>query len=100
VDGAEALIAGKKYAAAQQELQTDLGKSEKLGSRFQSVRIHYLLGTALQSAGNPADASQHYRMAVKLIDDMQKDAGAEKLLERADLKAMFTEATQAAAAAN
>ncbi len=100
VDAAEALIAGKKYAAAQQELQTDLGKSEKLGSRFQSVRIHYLLGTALRSAGNPADASQHYRMAVKLMDDMQKDAGAEKLLERADLKVMFAEATQAAAASN
>jgi hypothetical protein len=25
---------------------------------------------------------------------MQKDAGAEKLLERADVKAMFTEATR------
>jgi tetratricopeptide (TPR) repeat protein len=100
VDAAEALIAGKKYAAAQQQLQTDVGMSEKLGSRLQSARIHYLLGTTFQSAGNQADASQHYRMAIKLIDDMQKDAGAEKLLERADLKAMFTEATRSAQSNN
>jgi hypothetical protein len=32
------------------------------------------------------------------MEDMQKDAGAEKLLDRADLKSMFTEATQFAAA--
>ena len=66
VDAAEALIAGKKYAAAQQQLQNDLGMSEKLGSRLQSMRIHYVLGTALRSAGNQADASQHYRHGRKV----------------------------------
>jgi eukaryotic-like serine/threonine-protein kinase len=93
VDTAEALIARKDYAGARQELEAQLSKSEKLGSRFQSARIHYLLGTALRSAGNEADASPHYRMAVKLIDEVQKD-GAEKLLQRSDVKAMFTEASR------
>jgi tetratricopeptide (TPR) repeat protein len=100
IGGAEALITGKRYAEAQQELQTDLGTSEKLGSRYQTFRIHYLLGTALRLSGNPSDASQHYRLALSLLEEMQKDAGAEKLLERSDLKRMFTEATRFAPAKN
>jgi tetratricopeptide (TPR) repeat protein len=100
VDTAEALIARKDYSGAQQELQSDLGKSEKLGSKFQTARIQYLLGVALRSAGNQADASQHYRATLKLIDDIQKDEGAEKLLERSDVKAMFNEASRYAGSNN
>jgi len=98
VDGAEAMIARKDFIGAEQELQTALGKSEKMGARFQSARIHYLLGSALRQSGHSSDAPQHYRVALNLMEDMQKDAGAEKLLDRADLKSMFTEATQFAAA--
>ena len=97
VDGAEAMIIRKDFSGAQQELQTALGKSEKMGSRFQSARIHYLLGSALRQSGS-SDAPQHYRLALSLMEDMQKDAGAEKLLDRPDLKYMFTEATRFAAA--
>ncbi len=99
VDTAEALIARKNYSGAQQELQSDLGKSEKLGSKFQTARIQYLLGTTLRAAGSQGDAS-HYRATLKLIDEMQKDDGAEKLLERSDVKTMFTEATRYAGSNN
>ena len=98
VSMAEAMIQEKSYAAAQQELQTDLGKSERLGSRFQTARIHYLLGNALRLGGNGSEASAHYQQAVSLLDEMRKDAGAEKLLERSDLKSMFSEASRFAAA--
>jgi tetratricopeptide (TPR) repeat protein len=94
VDTTEAMIARKDYMGAERELQAALGKSEKLGSRYQSARIHYLLGVALRLAGNKTDASQHYAAALNLMNEMQKDAGAEKLLDRSDLKAMFTEATR------
>jgi eukaryotic-like serine/threonine-protein kinase len=100
VDTAETLIARKDYSGAQQELQNDLGKSEKLGSKFQTARIHYLLGTSLRTAGTQAEASQHYRATLKLIGEMQKDDGAEKLLDRSDVKTMFTEATRYAGSSN
>jgi len=100
VDAAEAMIERKGYAEAQQELQTDLGKSEQLGSRYQSARIHYLLASALRLGGNGSDASEQYRLALSSIEDMRKDAGGEKLLERSDLKSMFTEASRFASAKN
>jgi eukaryotic-like serine/threonine-protein kinase len=100
VDLAEAMIGRKAYADAQQELQADLGKSEKLGSRYLSARIHYLLASALRLGGNGADASRHDQLALSLLEDMRKEAGAEKLLERADLKAMFSEASRFAPTKN
>jgi tetratricopeptide (TPR) repeat protein/predicted Ser/Thr protein kinase len=97
VDMAEAMIEHKSYAEARQELQTDLGKGEKLGSLYQNARIHYLLASAFRLSGNQSDASPHYQMALGLIEDMRKDPGAEKLLQRSDLKSMFSEASQSAA---
>ncbi len=100
LDLAEAMISSRDYTHAQQELQTDLSASEKLGSRYQSARVHYLLGNALRLSGNTTDASAQYKQAVSLIDDMRKDPGAEKLLDRADLKALYTQASQFAPAQN
>jgi eukaryotic-like serine/threonine-protein kinase len=94
IDVAEAMIDRKGYAQAEQELQTDLGKSEKLGSHYQTARVHYLLANALRLGGNGSEASEHYRTAISSIEDMRKDAGAEKLLERADLKSMFADASK------
>jgi len=97
---AEAMIEKKSYAAAQQELQTDLGKSERLGSRYETARIHYLLANALRLSGNGSEASAHYQQALSLLEEMRKDPGAEKLLDRPDLKSMLSEATRFAAAKN
>jgi tetratricopeptide (TPR) repeat protein/predicted Ser/Thr protein kinase/TolB-like protein len=93
VDMAEAMINAKDYSHAQQELETDLGRSEKLGLRYQSARVHYLLGKALRLSGSGADAPGHYRQALTLIDEMRKEPGAEKLLERPDLKAIYAESS-------
>jgi len=100
VDAAEAMIARKAYADARQELQTDLGKSEKLGSRFQSARIHYLLGKDLRLNGNGTDAAAHYSQAISLIEEMSKEPGTEKLRSRADIKSTTAEASQFAGAKN
>ncbi|HVI09071.1 MAG TPA: tetratricopeptide repeat protein [Candidatus Binatia bacterium] len=96
VNAAEALINRKAYGDARQELQSGLEKSEKLGARYQTARIQFLLGKSFRLSGS-ADSATHYAQAKNLLDDMSKDPGAEKLLTRSDLKAMSAEAAQFAA---
>jgi len=91
---AEALIKGKDYAHAREELQRTLGKSEKLGLRLENARIHLLLGTSLRLSGNAAEATSQDREAIRLLDEIRKEQGAEHISERADLKPMYAEATQ------
>jgi len=95
---AEGLISNKDYAHAQQELQSDLSKSEKLGSRYETAQIHYLLGKVLHLTGDNAQATAEYRQAVSLIEDIRKEPGAEKLLQRADTQKIYAEASQSATA--
>jgi hypothetical protein len=73
-------------------LERSLGSSEKLGMRMQTVKIQYLLGNSSRWSGDPTNAAGHYRNAARLLDEMKKDPGAEKLLERADLKSIYEEA--------
>jgi eukaryotic-like serine/threonine-protein kinase len=101
VDMAEAMINSKDYSHAQQELRTDLSKSEKLGARYQTAHIHYLLASALRLSGNSEEARGHYRQALSLIDEMRKEPGAEKLTGRSDLKSICDESVHwAGVAAN
>jgi serine/threonine protein kinase/Tfp pilus assembly protein PilF len=99
VDLADAMISAKDYPHAQQELEKALGRSDKLGTRFLSARIHYLLGSALRRNGNGTDAASHYRQAISRIDDMSKEPGAEKLTERLDIRDLYAESTRWAAPA-
>jgi len=43
-------------------------------------------------SGNAGEASSHYRQVISQLDELKKEPGAEKLLERSDLKAMYEEA--------
>ncbi len=94
IEMAQAMVGSKDYSHALQELQGELGKSEKLGTRYQTARIQFLLGNALRLSGNTADAAGHYRETLSLLDDMKKEPGAEKLLQRQDIKAMYDESTR------
>jgi eukaryotic-like serine/threonine-protein kinase len=94
VELAEARIKSKNYSQALQELQAALSKSEKLGTRFLTVRIRYLLGETLRLSGKSAEASGHYGQARQLLDDMKKEPGAEHLLDRSDLKSVYEESTR------
>jgi tetratricopeptide (TPR) repeat protein/predicted Ser/Thr protein kinase len=91
---ADAMTKNKDYAAARQELQRSLGRSEKLGLRLESARIHYLLGTALRLSGNASEASSQYREAARMLDEIGKEQGAEHLIERFDLKTIDAESAQ------
>ena len=94
VEMAAAMINSKDYAHARQELERALGTSEKLGLRLQTSRIHYLMGNALRLSGNNADAAGHYRQALTMLDEMKKERGVEKFVERSDLKTMYNDCTR------
>jgi tetratricopeptide (TPR) repeat protein len=94
VDLGEALVNNRDYARAQQELELALGKAEKLGLRTLLAKDHYLLATALRATGNGKEATPHYREALRLLDEMRKEAGAEKVIERADLKPIYADSTR------
>jgi tetratricopeptide (TPR) repeat protein len=91
---AEALVDAKDFARAGAELQKALGQAEKLGLRMEKAKIHYLMGTSLRMAGHAAEAAGPYRETLRLLDDMQKEAGAQDLMHRSDLHAIYTDVTQ------
>ena len=91
---AEAIMQTHDYAHARQELERDLLLSDKLGMQPLSARAHYLLAKVEQNSGSASDASDNYRETLRLLDAMKKDAGAEKLLQRADFKTMYEESTR------
>jgi tetratricopeptide (TPR) repeat protein len=84
-----ALVESKDYPAALRGLQRDLGRSEKLGTRLQSARIHYLLGTALRQSGKASEAAAQFLQAKRLLDEIGKEPGAEDLGKRYDLKPVY-----------
>jgi tetratricopeptide (TPR) repeat protein/predicted Ser/Thr protein kinase len=94
VDLGEALVNNKDHSRARQELEPALGKAEKLGLRTLLAKDHYLLATALRATGNGTEATPHYREALRLLDEIRKEAGAEKIIERADLKPIYAESTR------
>jgi Tfp pilus assembly protein PilF len=78
---------------ARQELERALLQAEKLGLKSLSAKAHYLLATAMRKSSNQAEAQQHYRSAVQLLDAMRKEAGAEKILRRSDFKNIYDDAS-------
>ncbi len=90
---AEATVATKPDPRIRQQLDQLLGKSEKLGVRMESAKIHYLLGTSLRAAGDAAAAAGQYKQTVTILDDIKREPGAEHLLERSDLKAIYEDST-------
>ncbi len=94
VDLAEALVNAKDYSSALQELEPVLGKVEKLGLRTLLARGHYLLATALRLTGNSAEATGHYREALRWLEEIRKEAGSNNVMQRADLNSMYTESAR------
>jgi eukaryotic-like serine/threonine-protein kinase len=91
---AEALLGSRDYARAQQELQSALGKAEKLGLRELLAKDQYLLATALRLTGNGTEASGHYREALRWLEEIRKEAGSDKVMQRADLNSVYAESAR------
>ena len=88
---ADAMMQSHDYSHARQELQRALLLSDKLGQQSLSAQAHYLLATIARNSANNTDAQDNYRAVVSTLDAMKKEAGAEKLLQRSDLKVMYEE---------
>jgi TolA-binding protein len=91
---AEAMIQSNDIAHAQPELARALLRADKIGLKALSAKAHYLLGNALRASGNQVEAQHNYRTTVQLLDEMRKEPGAEKILQRLDFKNMYDEATR------
>jgi eukaryotic-like serine/threonine-protein kinase len=90
---AEAMMQSHDYAHARLELQRALLRSDKLGQRALSAHAHYLLATIARNSADNTEAQDNYREVVRTLDAMKKEPGAEKLLQRSDLKVMYEEST-------
>jgi len=99
VDLATAMVNSKDYAHAREVLDQALNTSEKLGVRLQTALIHYQLGNVLKQKGDAAGAAAEYRQAATMLDEIKKEQGAEKVLQRADLKPVYEQSTQGSATA-
>ncbi len=96
---AQAMIQNHDDTHARQELERALLRSDKLGQQALSAQAHYLLATIARNSGDGADAKENYQWVVRTLDGMKKETGAEKLLQRSDLKAMYEESVRGAQAA-
>jgi eukaryotic-like serine/threonine-protein kinase len=96
---ADAMIRNHDYVHARQELERALQRADKIGLKPLSAKAHFLLGNALRESGNQSEAQQHYRSTLKLLDDMVRDPGGDKILQRFDFRMIYNEATRRTQAA-
>jgi len=97
VNLATALINSKDYVAGRQELDRALNASEKMGTRVQTAAIHSSLGEIALKTGDAAGAVTQHKQATALLDEIKKEPGAERIMERVDLKAIYNDAAQVSA---
>jgi tetratricopeptide (TPR) repeat protein len=90
---AEALLATDNADAASQELENALGQADKMGMLLEKARAEYLLGNALTRTGKPKQAPLNYHEAARILDSIvAKEKGAAQILQRPDLKSLYSEA--------
>jgi TolA-binding protein len=89
----EAMMQSHDDAHARQELQHALLLADKFGQQPLSAHAHYLLATIARESGNNADAQDNYRSVISTLDTIRKEPGAEKLLQRADLKLIYDDSS-------
>ncbi len=91
---AEAEVGIKDYAHAQHDLQQALNSADKADMRLDSARIYYLLAESARLSGSNdhTQIAYNYAQAVRLLDAIKSEPGAEKVLTRSDLKAIYDDA--------
>jgi eukaryotic-like serine/threonine-protein kinase len=85
----QALIAGKNYGAARQELELALARAEKLGLRVLEAKAQYLIASLLVQSGKANEATPHYREVVRILESISKEDNSARVLERADLQVLY-----------
>jgi tetratricopeptide (TPR) repeat protein len=86
---AETLLQQKQPAAAQRDLERALSRAEALNLRVLQAKADALLSTILGATGQVAEARQHRTQALRLFEELRKDAGSDRVLTRTDLAAAY-----------
>ena len=81
----------KDYAQARQQLERAILQTEKLGLRPLLLEAHFHLAKMLATQGSTPEATRHYQQALSLLAELRKDPGSDKIMDRADLKSIYTE---------
>jgi tetratricopeptide (TPR) repeat protein len=89
----EAMLQARDYSHARQELERAQLRSDQLGLKPLTAQVQYLLATTLRASGSAVEAQEHYRDSLRLLDAMRQESGAEKILQRADFKAIHDDAS-------
>src|SRR5580698_960960 len=97
LDLGEALINTKAVPQARVELERALTRSEKLGLRSLQARAEYLLATVSRLSGSNSLALDHYHQSLRLLDEIRKEAGNDKIMARADFAAIANDTKRWAA---
>jgi tetratricopeptide (TPR) repeat protein len=87
-------IGVKDYARANHDLEQELAKAQRAGTRFALARIYYLLGTSARLNGSADRAADYYSEALRLLDAVRGDPGAENIARRNDFKTMYDESNR------
>jgi eukaryotic-like serine/threonine-protein kinase len=87
---ADVLLRSGDYQQARVLAEDTLARAETLELREFRARSEYVLAAAMRLAGN-AQARRHYTAALQLLEEMAREDGSQRLLERADLKAIHAE---------
>jgi tetratricopeptide (TPR) repeat protein len=95
-----AMIAAKDYNGAHRELDLALARAEKLGLRVLQAKAQYLLASLLVKSGDDKEATPHYRETVRILENISKEDGSARVLERADLQQIYRDSMKAFQGAN
>jgi ATP/maltotriose-dependent transcriptional regulator MalT len=87
---ADVLLRSGDQQQARLLAEDTLARAETLGLRELRARSEYVVAAALRLGGN-AQARRHYANALQAIEEMAREDGSQKILERADLKAIHAE---------
>jgi hypothetical protein len=71
-------------------VEPTLARAETLGLRELQARSEHVLATTMRLAGD-TQARRHYAAALQILEEMKREDGSGRLLERADLKAIHAE---------
>jgi serine/threonine protein kinase/tetratricopeptide (TPR) repeat protein len=78
---------------ALQESERAIVRAEALGLKVTLAKAHYVKATILRARGDAA-ARREYAATLRLLEEVKRDEGNEKVLERGDLAGIYAESTK------
>ena len=93
---AEMLLALGDRGEALREAERAIGRADVLGLKVSRARAHYVKASVLRANADPS-AQREFRDAVRVFEEVKRDGGNERVLERADLARIYADAVKGAA---